>query len=71
MVIDVGHKDYRLSGNVGDAPVLDPPDSHRQIEVAIIQASPCKTLNIEEKQAEQFVFKLFLSKDKLEGQVYQ
>lgn len=30
-----------------------------------------QNLNIDEKQAEQFVFKFGLSKDKLEGQVYQ
>jgi Tfp pilus assembly PilM family ATPase len=30
-----------------------------------------QNLNVDEKQAEQFVFKFGLNKDKLEGQVYQ
>ncbi len=30
-----------------------------------------QNLNIDEKQAEQFVFKFGMSKDKLEGQVYK
>ena len=37
---------------------------------AIVRATT-QNLNIDEKQAEQFVFKFGLSKDKLEGQVFQ
>jgi type IV pilus assembly protein PilM len=37
---------------------------------ALVRAAT-QNLNIDEKQAEQFVFKFGLSKDKLEGQVYQ
>jgi type IV pilus assembly protein PilM len=37
---------------------------------AIVRAAT-QNLNIDEKQAEQFVFKFGLSKDKLEGQVFQ
>lgn len=37
---------------------------------AIVRAA-MQNLNIDDKQAEQFVFKFGLSKDKLEGQVYQ
>ncbi|HVX23950.1 MAG TPA: pilus assembly protein PilM, partial [Candidatus Saccharimonadales bacterium] len=37
---------------------------------AVIRAAT-QNLNIDEKQAEQFVFKFGLSKEKLEGQIYQ
>ncbi len=37
---------------------------------AIVRAAT-QNLNVDDKQAEQFVFKFGLSKDKLEGQVYQ
>ena len=39
--------------------------------VEAIVRSASQNLNIDEKQAEQFVFKFGLSKDKLEGQVFQ
>ena len=68
MVIDVGHKTTDLVVTLGDAPRLT-----RSIPTgteAIIRAA-MQNLNIEEKQAEQFVFKFGLSRDKLEGQVYQ
>ncbi len=68
MVIDVGHKSTDLVVTLNDAPRLT-----RSIPTgteAVIRAA-MQNLNIEEKQAEQFVFKFGLSKDKLEGQVYQ
>lgn len=68
MVIDVGHKSTDLVVTVADAPRLT-----RSIPTgteAIVRAA-MQNLSIEEKQAEQFVFKFGLSKDKLEGQVYQ
>jgi type IV pilus assembly protein PilM/plasmid segregation protein ParM len=37
---------------------------------AVVKAA-AQNLNIDEKQADQFVFKFGMSKDKLEGQVYQ
>jgi type IV pilus assembly protein PilM/plasmid segregation protein ParM len=39
--------------------------------VEAIIRSAAQNLNIDDKQAEQFVFKFGLGKDKLEGQVYQ
>ncbi|MEO5627577.1 MAG: type IV pilus assembly protein PilM [Candidatus Saccharimonadales bacterium] len=68
MVIDVGHKSTDLVVTMNDSPRLT-----RSIPTgteAIVRAA-MQNLNIEEKQAEQFVFKFGLSKDKLEGQVYQ
>jgi type IV pilus assembly protein PilM len=68
MVIDVGHKSSDLVITMNDAPRLT-----RSIPTgteAIIR-SAMQNLSIEEKQAEQFVFKFGLSKDKLEGQVHQ
>ncbi|MEI7683122.1 MAG: type IV pilus assembly protein PilM [Candidatus Saccharibacteria bacterium] len=68
MVIDVGYKSTDLVVTMADAPRLT-----RSIPTgteAVIR-SAMQNLNIEQKQAEQFVFKFGLSKDKLEGQVYQ
>lgn len=68
MVIDVGNKSTDLVVTVNDAPRLT-----RSIPTgteAVVRAA-MQNLNIEQKQAEQFVFKFGLSKDKLEGQVYQ
>lgn len=68
MVIDVGHKSTDLVVTMNDAPRLT-----RSIPTgteAVVRAA-MQNLSIEEKQAEQFVFKFGLSKDKLEGQVYQ
>jgi Tfp pilus assembly PilM family ATPase len=39
--------------------------------VEAVTRSAMQNLNIDEKQAEQFVFKFGLSQDKLEGQVFQ
>lgn len=68
MVIDVGHKSTDLVICAGGAPKLTrsiPTGSE-----AIIR-SAMQNLNVDEKQAQQFVYKFGLSEDKLEGQVYQ
>lgn len=66
MVIDIGHRSTDLVIVMNGAPRLT-----RAIPTgaeAIIRAA-MQNLNIDEKQAEQFVFKFGLSKDKLEGQI--
>jgi len=68
MVLDIGSKSTDLVVSMNGAPRLTrsiPTGSE-----AIIR-SAMQNLSIDEKQAEQFVFKFGLSKDKLEGQVYQ
>lgn len=68
MVLDIGSKSTDLVISMGGAPRLTrsiPTGSE-----AIIR-SAMQNLNIDEKQAEQFVFKFGLSKDKLEGQIHQ
>lgn len=68
MVLDVGAKSTDLVLSINGAPRLArsiPTGSE-----AIIR-SAMQNLSIDEKQAEQFVFKFGLSKDKLEGQVFQ
>lgn len=68
MVLDIGNKSTDLVVSMNGAPRLTrsiPTGSE-----AIIR-SAMQNLNIDEKQAEQFVFKFGLSKDKLEGQIYQ
>lgn len=68
MVLDIGSKSTDLVISMNGAPRLTrsiPTGSE-----AIIRAA-MQNLNIDEKQAEQFVFKFGLSKDKLEGQIYQ
>lgn len=67
LILDVGRKSTDLVVTLGGIPHLT-----RSIPTgteAIIR-SAMQNLNIDEKQAEQFVFKFGLSKDKLEGQVY-
>lgn len=68
MVLDVGSKSADLVISVGGAPRLT-----RAIPTGTeaVVRSAMQNLNIDEKQAEQFVFKFGLSKDKLEGQIYQ
>lgn len=68
MVIDVGHKSTDLVIVANGAPKLT-----RSIPTGMeaIVRSALQNLNVDEKQAEQFVTKFGLSKDKLEGQVYQ
>jgi type IV pilus assembly protein PilM len=68
MVIDIGHLSTDLVIAMNGAPRLT-----RSIPTgteAIIRAA-MQTLNVDNKQAEQFVFKFGLNKEKLEGQVYQ
>lgn len=68
MVLDVGFKSTDLVVVMGGAPRLTrsiPTGSEAIIRSAV------QNLNIDDKQAEQFVFKFGLAKDKLEGQVYQ
>lgn len=67
MVLDVGSKSTDLVVCMNGAPRLTrsiPTGSE-----AIIR-SAMQNLNIDDKQAQQFVFKFGLSKDKLEGQIY-
>jgi len=68
MVLDIGNKTTDLVISINGGPRLTrsiPTGSE-----AIIR-SAAQNLNIDDKQAEQFVFKFGVSKDKLEGQVYQ
>lgn len=68
MVLDIGHKSTDLVITMQGAPRLT-----RAIPTGVeaIIRSAAQNLNIDDKQAEQFVFKFGLSKDKLEGQIYQ
>ncbi len=68
LILDVGRHSTDLVVVMGGLPHLT-----RSIATgveAIVKAAT-QNLNIDEKQAEQFVFKFGLSKDKLEGQVFQ
>jgi type IV pilus assembly protein PilM len=68
LLLDVGHRATDLVIMQGGAPHLT-----RSIPTgveAIIRAA-AQGLNVDQKQAEQFVFKFGLSKEKLEGQVFQ
>lgn len=68
MVLDIGSKSTDLVVTMNGAPRLT-----RSIPTgaeAIIR-SAAQNLNIEEKQARQFVFKFGLGKDKLEGRIYE
>jgi len=67
MVLDVGAKATDLVIAMNGAPRLTrsiPTGTDTIVKAAV------QNLNIDEKQAEQFVFKFGLSKDKLEGQIY-
>lgn len=67
MVVDIGNKTTDIVITLAGAPRLI-----RSLPTgtdAIIR-SALQNLNIDEKQAEQFVFKFGLGKDKLEGQIY-
>jgi type IV pilus assembly protein PilM len=68
LVIDVGYKSADLVVFLNGSPRLT-----RAIPTGIeaIIRSAAQNLNVDEKQAQQFVFKFGLSKDKLEGQIYQ
>jgi len=68
LVLDMGNLSTDLVITMGDAPRLT-----RSIPTgaeAIVRAAQ-QNLGIDEKQAQQFVYKFGVSKDKLEGQVYQ
>jgi type IV pilus assembly protein PilM len=68
LIIDIGHKTTDLVVMLDGAPRLT-----RSIPTgteAIIRAA-MQNLSIDQKQAEQFVMKFGLSKDKLEGQILQ
>jgi Tfp pilus assembly PilM family ATPase len=68
LLLDVGHRATDLVIMLGDSPHLT-----RSIPTgveAVVRAA-AQGLNVDQKQAEQFVFKFGLSKEKLEGQVFQ
>jgi type IV pilus assembly protein PilM len=68
LVIDMGNLSTDLVVSLGDAPRLV-----RSIPTgsdAIVRAAQ-QNLGIDDKQAQQFVYKFGVSKEKLEGQVYQ
>ncbi len=68
LIVDTGHKATDLVIIQGDAPRLT-----RSIPTGLeaIVRSAAQSLNVDQKQAEQFVFKFGLSENKLEGQVFQ
>lgn len=68
VVLDVGFKSADLVIVMGGGPRLT-----RSIPTGVeaIVRSAAQNLNIDEKQAQQFVFKFGLSRDKLEGQIFQ
>lgn len=67
MVLDIGSKTTDIVITMNGAPRLT-----RSIPTGTeaIVRSAMQNLNIDEKQAQQFVFKFGLGKDKLEGQIY-
>ena len=68
LVIDMGNVSTDLVITMGDAPRLT-----RSIPTgteAVVRAAQ-QNLGIDDKQAQQFVYKFGVSKEKLEGQVYQ
>jgi Tfp pilus assembly PilM family ATPase len=68
MVLDIGSKSTDIALTMNGAPRLTraiPTGTEAVIRAAV------QNLNIDEKQAEQFVFKFGLSKEKLEGQIFQ
>jgi type IV pilus assembly protein PilM len=68
LVLDMGQMSTDLVITMGDAPRLS-----RSIPTGVeaVIRSATQNLNIDDKQAQQFVYKFGVSKDKLEGQVYQ
>jgi len=67
MVLDIGSLSADLIISINGVPHLTRAISTGMS--SIVQAA-VQNLNIEKQQAEQFIFKFGLSKDKLEGQVY-
>jgi type IV pilus assembly protein PilM len=68
LILDMGQLTTDLVIALGDGPRLS-----RSIPTGIeaILRSAGQNLNIDDKQAQQFVYKFGVAKDKLEGQVYQ
>ncbi len=68
LILDMGQLSTDLVIAMGDAPRLT-----RSIPTGVeaVVRSAMQNLNIDDKQAQQFVYKFGVSKDKLEGQVYQ
>ncbi len=68
MVLDIGYKSTDLVIAMNGVPRLT-----RSIPTGneAIMRSAVQNLNIDERQAQQFVFKFGLNKEKLEGQIYQ
>lgn len=68
LVIDMGNLSTDLVITMGEAPRLT-----RSIPTGLeaVVRSAQQNLNIDDKQAQQFVYKFGVSKEKLEGQVYQ
>ncbi len=68
IVVDMGHASTDIIVTMNGAPRLS-----RAIPTGMdtIVRSASQNLNVDEKQAQQFVSKFGMSKDKLEGQVYQ
>lgn len=68
LIIDMGQLSTDLVITMGDAPRLT-----RSIPTGVdaVVRSATQNLNIDDKQAQQFVYKFGVSKEKLEGQVYQ
>jgi type IV pilus assembly protein PilM len=68
LVLDMGNLSTDLVITMGDAPHLS-----RSIPTGVeaIIRSATQNLNIDDKQAQQFVYKFGVAKDKLEGQIYQ
>ncbi len=67
MVIDIGNKSTDIVISVNGGPRLT-----RSILTGaeVMVRTAAQNLNIDDKQAQQFVFKFGLNKDKLEGQIY-
>ena len=68
LILDIGQMGTDLVISFGEAPRLT-----RAIPTgvdAVVRAAQ-QNLNVDDKQAQQFVYKFGVSKDKLEGQVYQ
>ena len=68
MVLDIGNKSTDLVISMGGGPRLT---RSMPTGAEAILRSAAQNLNIDDKQAQQFVFKFGLAKDKLEGQIYQ
>lgn len=68
LIIDMGQLSTDLVITMGDAPRLT-----RSIPTGVdaVVRTATQNLNIDDKQAQQFVYKFGVSKEKLEGQVYQ